>query len=125
MAFFRIHGDLSNTRFFLSRNRRLAMVKETLERYGQKGVDLLREATPVRTGKTAASWSYEVENNRGVYTLSFNNSNVNDHVNIAIILDTGHGTGSGAYVRGIEYIEPSLQPVLKALADSVWKEVTR
>lgn len=125
MASIRVKGNLLKTRRALNRmlNSR-ELVQQTLERYGQIGVDALEKATPVRTGKTASSWYYEIENEGGRYTISWNNSNVNNHVNIAVIIQTGHGTGTGGYVRGKEYIEPALRPVFESIADAVWKEVT-
>lgn len=97
-----------------------------LDRYGKMGVELLRAATPKDTGKTADSWSYEVirsgKDNDKV-TLAWNNSNINNGVNIAIILQYGHATGNGYYVQGIDYINPTLAPLFDELAEKTWKEV--
>lgn len=98
-----------------------------LDSYGRKGVEALRNATPVRTGLTASSWTYKIQNepSRGRAVIEFHNSNINDYVNVAIILDSGHGTGTGGWVEGKHYIDPAIQPILDQLANEAWEEVTR
>ncbi len=95
-----------------------------LSKYGEKGVEALRSQTPVDSGKTASSWSYTVSQRGETYSVNFSNSNVNDGVNIAIILQTGHGTGTGGWVAGRDYLNPALQPVFDGFAQELWKEVT-
>lgn len=96
-----------------------------LEKYGQMGVDALRENTPTRTGKTASSWHYEVKKSDSGYEIEFNNSNINKSVNIAVILQVGHGTGTGGYVRGVDYINPAMLPVFEKMATDLYAELTR
>lgn len=93
------------------------------EKYGQMGVDALRSTTPVDSGKTADSWTYEITEEDGVLRLDFLNTNVNKHVNIAIILQYGHGTGTGGYVAGRDYINPAVQPVFDKIVAEAVKEV--
>ena len=95
-----------------------------LNKYGEIGVAALSAATPVDSGKTAASWSYDVQNDGNSATITFKNSNVNKGVNIAIILQYGHGTGTGGWVQGRDYINPAIQPIFDELAEKVWEEVT-
>lgn len=95
-----------------------------MDSYGRRGVDLLSSATPIDTGDTAASWEYEVKHQNGRHTLAFYNTNVEGGVNVAIILQYGHGTGTGGYVEGIDYINPTLRPLFDKLADDLWREVT-
>ena len=97
---------------------------DVLHEYGRKGVECLSASTPVDTGVTAASWSYKIEKTDGRISINWLNSNVNNGVNIAVILQYGHGTGKGGYVAGRDYINPALQPVFDAMADKAWKEVT-
>ena len=97
----------------------------TLRKYGAKGVSALEEATPKDTGVTAGSWSYEIQKEATGYTLYWRNSSTNQGMNIALALQYGHATGSGAYVRGIDYINPALRQVFKDMADELWKEVER
>ena len=94
-----------------------------LEKYGQMGVDALRSATPVDSGKTAESWTYEITEEDGILRLDFLNTNINKHVNIAIILQYGHGTGTGGYVAGRDYINPAIQPVFDKIVAAAVKEV--
>lgn len=94
-----------------------------LMKYGQKGVAALSLATPVDTGKTAASWTFDIIQEDGLIKLTFNNTNIQNGINIAIILDVGHGTGNGGYVVGRNYIEPAIQPVFDEMAKNAWKEV--
>jgi hypothetical protein len=94
-----------------------------LAKYGEKGVMALSAATPNDSGKTAEAWSYEISEGDGSLSVYWKNSNVNDGVNIAIILQYGHGTRNGGYVEGRDYINPAIQPVFDAMADEAWKEV--
>ena len=120
---YNVQGDLKKTDTFL---RKLLKQDLTtlLHRYGTRGVDALAAATPVDTGKTAASWDYTVTESPGSATITWTNSNVNDGVPIALLIQYGHGTGTGGYVKGTDYINPAIQPVLNDLAEALWKEVT-
>lgn len=95
-----------------------------LEKYGKQGVAALAAATPKDTGLTAQSWSYRIEENEKGYILTWENSNVNKYVNIALLLQYGHGTRNGGYVSGIDYINPALAPIFEKIAGDAWKEVT-
>ena len=96
-----------------------------LDKYGRKGVAALSSATPVDTGLTASSWFYKIENKNGVAKIEFHNSNIQNGVPIAVILQYGHGTRNGGYVVGRDYINPAIQPVFDELAKNAWKEVAR
>lgn len=98
---------------------------KALSAYAERGVSALQTATPVDSGKTASSWSYEISEADGKVSIVWINSNVKKGVNIAIILDTGHGTGTGGYVVGRHYIEPAIRPLFDQMAEELWKEVTR
>lgn len=117
-------GDFWYTERFL-RNAKNVSFDEILRRYGQLGVDALTKATPKDTGKTASSWSFEVNRTASGASIIWSNSNVNKGVNIAVILQYGHGTGGGGWVEGIDYINPALQSVFRGIADDAWREVTR
>ena len=117
-------GDFSKTSRFFKRIKSKRIYKR-LEAYGQMGVDALREATPKRTGKTADSWSYEIKITDRFVTLIWKNSNVvNDWANVAVLIQYGHATRGGAYVKGIDYINPAMRPVFEQMAKEVWMEVT-
>ena len=118
-------GDFSKTFKWLEKAKAKAGVESILDHYGRLGVDALSAATPVDTGKTASMWRYEIQNDSSGATISFHNDNVNDYVHIALILQYGHGTGTGGWVEGRDYINPALQPLFSELADEAWKEVTR
>lgn len=94
-----------------------------LAEFGQKGVDALTQATPKETGKTAGSWAFEIEQTDTAMTIRWLNSNIVQHVNIALILQYGHGTRNGGYVAGRDYINPALQPIFDEMAEQAWKEV--
>ena len=117
-------GDFKNLLSFLKDNQHQPNL-DLLRQYGEEGVNLLREATPKDSGKTAESWYYKIEQNNGSTSLSFYNSNENDGVVIAILLQYGHATGTGGYVEGIDYINPAVQPLFNELAEKVWKEVKK
>ena len=115
-------GDFDKTMKFLETMKKKDATA-ILNRYGEQGVSMLSAATPKKTGKTAASWSYEVSRSNDRYVLSWNNSNINDGINVALIIQYGHGTKRGTYVKGIDYINPVLDKVFKEMADELWKEV--
>lgn len=117
-------GDFSKlTRFFVG--LRDAVRPSGLDKYGREGVAALASATPVETGKTANSWYYKVEYENGSAMISFHNSNIQNGVPIAIILQYGHGTRNGGWVQGRDYINPAIQPIFDKIADSAWREVTK
>lgn len=115
-------GDFSKTERYLNKVKEAARL-EILGKYGREGVAALSSATPVDSGKTAASWYYEIEENNGTYSLIFSNSNVNDGVQVAVILQYGHGTGTGGWVEGRDYINPAIRPLFDKIANDAWKEV--
>ena len=117
-------GDFSNAEGFL-KNVRTALRNRKLEKYGQMGVDALAAATPKRTGLTAASWTYRIEQTADSASIIWTNTNRNKGEMIAILLQYGHGTGTGGYVEGIDYINPAIQPVFDKIANDAWEEVTR
>lgn len=116
-------GSLAKTDAFLKKVSRMD-VMSILNRYGQKGVEALRANTPFDTGLTAESWTYEVVETSAGYKIYWKNSNIVKGVPIAIILQYGHGTGTGGYVEGRDYINPALRPIFDAILESAWKEVT-
>lgn len=95
----------------------------SLDRYGRMGVDALSKATPVRTGLAASSWYYTIKRSNGSTTLTWHNSDIEGGYNVAILLQYGHGTRSGGYVQGIDYINPALKPVFEQMANDLWEEV--
>ena len=123
MISFSHKGDLSKTRGFLERAKEVARLG-ILDKYGREGVNALAAATPVESGQTAGSWFYEIEHSGGSSVIRFNNSNINQGVPIAIILQYGHGTGTGGWVEGRDYINPAIQPVFDRIVQEVWREVT-
>lgn len=116
-------GNYAKTNKFLQELRKLQL-NHILKKYGELGVNSLSAATPIETGKTAASWSYDILETTKGYELVFSNSNVNKGVPIAVILQYGHGTGTGGWVEGRDYINPALQPIFDEIAEVVWLEVT-
>ena len=117
-------GDLSKTMKFLNRLQNKEYLN-ILSTYGKRGVDALRAATPKDSGKTADSWYYEIKQDRNATSINWCNSNVNDGVVIAMILQYGHGTGTGGYVAGTDYINPAMRAIFDDLANECWKEVTK
>lgn len=124
MISFRHRGDLSKTKRFLSRASNLD-IASILNRYGKEGVSALASATPMESGQTAGSWYYETEVSKSSSTITFLNSHINKGVPIAIILQYGHGTGTGGWVEGRDYINPAIQPIFDKIADEAWREVTK
>ena len=117
-------GDFSKTTKFLERVRE-AVNLGLLDKYGREGVNALKSATPVDTGLTASSWYYEIENRNGVARLTFNNSNIQNGVPIAIILQYGRGRKNGGCAQGRHYSNPALKPLFDEITDRAWREVTK
>ena len=124
MISFRQKGDFSKLNKFLERAKAAARLS-ILDKYGREGVAALASATPVDSGLTANSWYYEITNSNGSARIDFYNSHVNKGVPIAIILQYGHGTGTGGWVQGRDYINPAIQPVFDKLVNEAWREVTK
>ena len=124
MISFRQKGDFSKLNRYFERVKEAAKIG-VLDKYGQAGVSALSSATPVESGKTASSWYYEIKRQNGSVSLEFYNSNVNKGVPIAVILQFGHGTGTGGWVQGRDYINPAIQPIFDKIAEDAWKEVTK
>lgn len=117
-------GDFSKVNKYLV-NVEKAVSPKILERFGKEGVAALRLATPSDSGKTANSWYYEIRSNKGLISITFNNSNIQNGVPIAIILQYGHGTRNGGWVQGRDFINPAIQPVFDKIANEAWREVTK
>lgn len=116
-------GSTKKTQAFLE-----AMIRqnifESLSAFGQQGVDALASVTPIETGLTASSWGYEIIDNEGGIRINWTNDHIEDGVNIAVILQYGHGTGTGGYIAGIDYINPSMQPVFDQVIMDLWRRVS-
>ena len=123
MLYVTSQGDFSKTQKFLAKLARPNII-ERLKAYGSMGVDALSAATPKDSGKTAGSWGYEVKQSGKTYSIVWTNTNVVQGVPIAVILQYGHGTGTGGYVKGRDYINPAIQPIMDRIAENVWKVVS-
>ena len=115
-------GDFNNTFRFLNKMSKF-QINKILEKYGQMGVEALRSATPIDSGKTAESWGYEISVGKEGATIHWTNTNQNKGVYIAVILQYGHGTGTGGYVQGVDYSNPAIRPVFDKIAEEAWMEV--
>lgn len=124
MITFRQKGDFSKLTRYLERVKEVIR-RGDLDKYGRAGVAALASATPIDTGLTASSWYYEIEHSNGSAVISFHNSNIQNGVPIAVILQYGHGTGTGGWVEGRDYINPAIRPIFDAIANDAWREVTR
>jgi hypothetical protein len=120
---FEVSGGFTKTERFLNRMKRREYLN-VLDEFGHDGVQALRNATPVDSGATAEAWDYEIKRTRNYTEIVWTNSNINDGVPIAVILQYGHGTGTGGYVQGRDYINPAIRPVFDKIAEKAWKVVT-
>ena len=124
MITFRQKGDFSKLTKYFERLKEVVKLGD-LDKYGREGVAALSSATPKDTGLTADSWYYKIENKNGSAKITFNNSNIQNGVPIAIILQYSHGTRNGGWVEGRDYINPAIQPIFDKIAEEAWKEVTK
>lgn len=123
MIVFKQKGNFNNTEKFFKRMSQWSFLK-SLDRYGREGVAALASATPIDSGETANSWGYEIHRTGGSCSIIWTNSHMNKGVNIAVILQYGHGTRNGGYVQGVDYINPAIRPIFDHIAEEAWKEVT-
>ena len=117
-------GNFNNVTRYLNRlkeGQRYAV----LNKYGSLGVAALSNATPIDSGATAAGWYYSIVSRRGYYSIRWHNSNVRDGIPIAVLIQYGHGTGTGGYVQGRDYIMPAMRPIFDRIAAEAWREVTK
>lgn len=124
MISFRHKGDFSKANKYFERVKEAAKLG-VLDKYGRAGVAALSSATPVDSGLTANSWSYNIKRQNGSVIIEFCNSHFNKGVPIAIILQYGHGTGTGGWVQGRDYINPAIQPIFDQMVEEAWREVTK
>lgn len=122
MIKFTVSGNTDKTRKFL-RAAQKGDFFSGLDALGRRGVAALQANTPASTGLTAASWSYEIKQEKGRVSIYWLNSNRQNGVNVAILLQYGHGTGTGGYVTGQDYINPAIKPIFDEIANEVWKKV--
>lgn len=124
MISFRQKGDFTKLTRYFERVKEVVKLGD-LDKYGREGVQALSSATPVDSGLTANSWYYTIENKNGTARIMFNNSNIQNGVPIAVVLQYGHGTGTGGWVEGRDYINPAIRPIFDKIAESAWREVTK
>lgn len=120
---FRQRGSTRNMERFLASMSTLD-IRQIVEPYAQQGVAALASATPVDSGVAAASWGYEIESSRGQTTIKWTNSDIENGFPVVIMLQYGHGTGTGGYVQGRDFINPAVRPIFDQIADAVWRVVT-
>lgn len=116
-------GNWNNSEAWLKKLRDGELFS-ALSKFGETGVAALSSATPTDSGTTAGSWYYEIEQKKGYFAIRWYNSNINDGQQIAILLQYGHGTGTGGYVQGRDYINPAIQPVFDQIEAEVRKVVS-
>lgn len=124
MIKFNQKGDFKKATSYLEKLKGVIKLS-SFDKYGREGVSALSSATPVDSGETASSWYYKIERTKNTVSITFYNSNVNKGVPIAIILQYGHGTGTGGWVEGRDYINPAIQPIFDKMAEEAWKEVIK
>ena len=122
MITFTQKGNFKKTQTFLQKARYRYYLNH-LDKFGEEGVQALSLATPKDTGKTAGSWYYQIKETKNGVVIEWLNSNIQDYVNIALILQYGHATGTGGYVRGIDYINPAMRPLFEKIATDAWQEL--
>ena len=123
MITFESRGSFKKTESFLASLSKQS-IPRTLEKYARRGVSALESSTPEESGLTATSWDYEITSSRGSHSIVWTNDNIVDGVPVAILLQYGHGTGTGGYVQGKDFINPAIKPIFDQIAQDVWKAVT-
>lgn len=122
MISFSQKGDFSKLTSFLEKIKEVVRMGN-LDKFGRQGIEALSAATPIDTGLTSASWEYKIENRKGSTSITFYNTNIQNGVPIAILLQYGHATRNGGWVQGRDYINPAIQPIFDRIAEEAWREV--
>ena len=122
MIVFRQKGNFSKTEKMLKEK---SIDIKKIKKYADLGIEALMSNTPKDTGLTASSWYYTIEKDNGIIKIIYCNSNIQDGVPIAVILQYGHATNNGGWVEGKDYINPSIQPIFDEITNKMWKEVTK
>jgi len=117
-------GNFNNTERFLKGSKEIDFIN-LLNEYGKRGVDALRQATPIDSGMTSDSWKYEIHTSKGSYKVIWTNDNINQGIPIAILIQYGHATKNGGYVEGRDFINPAMKPIFDSMANELWREVTK
>lgn len=120
---FTVSGSTKRTETFLQKMAR-GDIYSTLDSSAKQGVSALIAGTPVESGLAADSWGYEIEHSGKTVTIKWTNKDIENGFPVAIMLQYGHGTGTGGYVQGQDYINPAMRPVFDQIANKVWKAVT-
>lgn len=120
---FQVHGDFNKLDGFFEKMKE-GVNAGILDKYGKIGIDALRLYTPKDTGLTSESWKYRIVRNSQGTAIEWYNTNVQDNVHVAVVLQYGHATKSGTFIEGIDYINPAMRPVFEEIATKAWKEVT-
>ena len=119
-------GNWSKTFQFLRDNLNFnSKLDIALQNAAEQGLEALRNSTPIDTGLAASSWGYEIKKGKNSSTITWTNMDIEGGYNVAILVQYGHGTGTGGYVMGRDFINPAMKPVFDSLADNIWKEVTK
>ncbi len=122
----RTKGNYDDTEKFLKNNKDAKRLRKIMEKYGREGVSALSAMTPINTGETASSWTYEIVEDSDSISLVFNNSETTvTGIPIIILLQYGHGNGRGGYVQGRDIVNPAIQPIFDKLAEEAWREVSK
>lgn len=117
-----VKGDSRKTTRDLDKMRR-QVILASINSYGQMGVDALARATPVESSATRNAWKYRTVKTRTGFAIEWYNTNDGGDVSVAVLIQYGHGTGTGGYVYGRDFINPAMRPVFDTIADDVWKKV--
>ena len=118
-----VKGDLKKTNSFLEKCANVFKLG-ILDKYGRRGVDALRAATPKDTGETANAWYYRIVRNRKGTAIEWLNTSENEGIPIVILLQYGHGFDGGGYYEGLDFINPAMKPIFEQIADDAWRELT-
>lgn len=122
MAELIVRGSYSKTEKWLNKLAKGDIV-HGLNALGRQGVAALASATPADSGLTAQSWDYRINQGSGYLEIEWYNTNVVNGFPVAVGLQYGHGTGTGGYVRGIDYINPAIKPVFKEIEKAIERAV--
>lgn len=122
MIEFTVSGDWGKTQRWLAKMKDEQMFR-ILDKYGPRGVNALSNATPSESGLTAQSWTYEVVHRKGYHAIHWHNTHVENGIPIAVLIEYGHGTGTGGYVPPHPYIMGAIRPIFEEIVADIMREV--
>lgn len=113
-------GNFNKTKKFFAKALKLYDSRELIK-IADSTVIKLKNASPYES--IAKSWSYTLKNSKDKVVLTFENSEIQNGINLAILTNDGYATKDGKWISGKHYIEEPIQEAYKKIIKETWEEL--